>query len=458
MRSSLALVLLCLGSAHVDAQDIFERARQRDRDFATTDTYRGRDRLDLQVAADLRSASLVPDSGSGRVGVGATLDFDFACGKFDVKATLRSLFSRNMREEFLGSVMGWVESELTRNALVLACEVSPTICQALQHYRVTANAMLGMQYDRCQAIQQAVDSSLQKQQAEAINACVEEKRRAGMSMDRALEECNSPDKVRSLTGERVLEVELVEELRKALGLSNREQADVDRLLGNRVKYSAQGGSGAIAKDAVEKEYIRIRERYDKAWRDAVAAVERGATLNDAQIADLTPPGSPQVTVAEMAELTLLSPSARGVLIASVASQCALLELVRRVHEVERNIEAARKIPTADEAMIRRLERERDDLRAEVRRLRETYERQNELNKSLLQMASVGRRNIATKTAAAVSQLGATEQKREFSQTTQRWGEGSVLAGNSTQGNAPPGSGCGNCDPTSWGFGSVGGRR
>jgi hypothetical protein len=415
--------------------------------------------MDLRVSADLRAAGLHPAKGSGRVGVDATLDLDFACGNFDVGASLRSLFSKNMREEFLGSIMGYIESELVRNALVLACEASPTICQAIQHYRVSANAMLGMNYDRCRAIQQAVDDSLDKQRAEAIKACVDEKRRANpkMPLDQAMEECQGSDKLQSLSGERTKEIDLIAELQKVLKLEGAELSSLTSLLGNRVKYTAQGGTGEIAKDAVEQEYRRTRERYEENWHTAVDAVAGGRKPSADTAAALVPPGSPAVNAGELAELALVRPSLRGVLISSIASQCALLELVRRVHEVERNLEAARKLPTAGEEMIKRLERERTDLRSEVARLVETHERQTAFNQSLLLATNAARQDLGARSAAALGPLATEERRVRFEEDTQKWGARPTPPTARTA-NENTGPGCTDCGPATWGFGSVGGRR
>jgi len=46
---------------------------------------------------------------------------DFGCGSFDLKASFRSLFTKNVKEEFLGAAMSAVQSELAGSTLVLAC-------------------------------------------------------------------------------------------------------------------------------------------------------------------------------------------------------------------------------------------------------------------------------------------------------------------------------------------------
>src|SRR5438105_9079152 len=81
---------------------------------------------------------------------------DFGCGSFDLKASFRSLFDKNLKEEFLGGALSAIQSELAGSALVLACYASPTVCDAIKHYRISANAMLGMELDGCRSLEHAL--------------------------------------------------------------------------------------------------------------------------------------------------------------------------------------------------------------------------------------------------------------------------------------------------------------
>src|SRR5437764_14213380 len=81
---------------------------------------------------------------------------DFGCGSFDLKTSFRSLFNKNLKEEFLGGALSAVQSELAGSALVLACYASPTVCDAIKHYRISANSMLGMELDGCRSLEQSL--------------------------------------------------------------------------------------------------------------------------------------------------------------------------------------------------------------------------------------------------------------------------------------------------------------
>src|SRR5687768_5287343 len=89
---------------------------------------------------------------------------DFGCGSFDLTASFRNLFTRNVKEEFLGGALRAVQSELAGSALVLACYASPTVCDAIKHYRASANDMLGMELGGCRSLEQALDGVQRRSQ------------------------------------------------------------------------------------------------------------------------------------------------------------------------------------------------------------------------------------------------------------------------------------------------------
>src|SRR6185295_20073364 len=116
---------------------------------------------------------------------------DFGCGSFDLKASFRSLFTKNLKEEFLGGALSAVQSELAGSALVLACYASPTVCDAIKHYRVSANAMLGMELDGCRSLEQSLEGVQRQSKARAIKECLDEKARQGAPLDQAQKACRS---------------------------------------------------------------------------------------------------------------------------------------------------------------------------------------------------------------------------------------------------------------------------
>src|SRR5581483_1714561 len=229
----------------VFAQDLLQRAKN-DLGIGSSrgaQSYQGRDRLDLAVSGDLGAGLLAPQ-GSANLGLNASLDADFACGKFDLNANLRSLFGKEAREEFMKGILNYALSELTGSGLTLLCEASPTACQVFQHYRINANEMLKVNYNWCQAIQQGVDSGLQKSQAAAIKSCLDEKRNQGMTIDQALSACQNSNKMQGFGGLQVVNLNILSELSRALNLAPADQKRASLLL-NDVTLSTSGASGQI---------------------------------------------------------------------------------------------------------------------------------------------------------------------------------------------------------------------
>src|SRR4051794_41837688 len=93
---------------------------------------------------------------------------DFGCGSFDLKASFRSLFTKNLKEEFLGGSLSAIQSELAGSALVLACYASPPVCDAIKHYRTSANAMLGVELGGCRSLGQSLEGGQREAQARGI--------------------------------------------------------------------------------------------------------------------------------------------------------------------------------------------------------------------------------------------------------------------------------------------------
>src|SRR5213594_3831722 len=124
---TILLLLLLLSP-----QDALQRASKAPK----SEFVARRDRLDLRLGPVLDPArcSITP----GKVSVDLKIAPDFACGSFDLSAGYRSLFSKSVREEMLGALVDTARAELAGSAMVLACQMSPTLCDALKHYKIVA--------------------------------------------------------------------------------------------------------------------------------------------------------------------------------------------------------------------------------------------------------------------------------------------------------------------------------
>ena len=124
----------------IPAQDALQRAGG---EILPVKSTVGRDRIDLRLGPALETdrCTILPSK--------ASVDFkiapDFACGRFDLAAGYRSLFTKSLREEMLGALIESAKAELASSAMVLACQMSPTLCDAMKHYKLVANDVLALQ-------------------------------------------------------------------------------------------------------------------------------------------------------------------------------------------------------------------------------------------------------------------------------------------------------------------------
>jgi hypothetical protein len=360
--TSLAVLLLLL------SQDLLEREK----------SYR-------------RSLSPAPDLSSvkpARASVNLGPSQDFACGSFDLKSSFRSLFDRNVKEEFLGSALGALQGQLAGSALVLACYASPTVCDALKHYRASANAMLGMELDACRSVEHALGDPERQAQARAVKECLDQKARAGIPLDQAQRACARAAEIRGLDGRPVREIDL----RKDLGLSSPLVPDLK--IGAGVFRAESCGTAVV--EAYEARRKAALETWDQAVRDpGKAPADRLGG----------------VTRAELEEIAAMEPAARAAAVRSVAAAQALSGLVTEAHEAERKLESAELLasPEVREEIARR----RTQLRNEMGRLAESFEAERRLNEAV---ASAGR------TAHGAAAVRARERLAE-----RRWEESNASA-------------------------------
>lgn len=418
--NAISLILLFLSPA-ASAQDLFERFRRdEEAETITTSEYRGKDRLDLRLSADATQFRRSEESKSSRLGVSGYLDYDFACGRFDVRTNLQHLLSREAREDFLQDAVDALLAQMAHNSMVLICETSPTVCQALQHYRISANAMLGMQYDWCQAVESAVDDSIQSTRAKAIKDCIDEKRAQGKSLDEAREACETPDKIRGLDGRFVSEINLTDEIRRAFNLPKADEDILVQLISS-LRYSPNGGEGEIQATAVLNRHQELVEKYGKAWENVIAAIHERRELSADDLSALSPDKAGRISPAEVADIAALPAARRDVVLRSVVSSAALFQLSVEVGKVAKLLDAARKHPTADQGFVTRLEKEREDLERQLSELVALHDLQERHNRTLLEANAVAHAEILTKGTRSVLAEHQKKESQTILRRTPRWG-------------------------------------
>jgi len=354
------------------AQDLFQRGapavgKKPDADF---------DRLELRLPPRLE----MPSRPSAEISASVEWGGNFACGGFDLRKSFRSQFDKQIGEEFLSSALEAVEGELVSDALVLACQLSPTICDAIKHYRLTASAMLALQQGQCQSIEETLSGTSQKIRARSILACLQEQQAHGATLDRAMEECRKARGVRDLSGKEVPEMEVLGELTRFLKLEDK-LGDFLREIGQPIKLGGTTASLQINLGGVGAAYNRTREDLESKWREAVQSCKDGKTPAREVLEKLIPPGRAALRGGEVASLAALPEERRETVIRSLATAGAFLELAHKLEELEKRIQAAESSPTSEELGLL-LEKQRDWIHSELRRLEESYRRQTIYNDAL----------------------------------------------------------------------------
>lgn len=322
-----------------------------------------------------------------RASVELDLSPDLGCGSFDLKASFRSLFARNVREEFLGGALSAVQSELAGSALVLACYASPTVCDAIKHYRVSANEMLGMELDGCRSLEQALDGVQRQSQARAVKECLDEKARRGVPLDEAQRTCRRAT-VKTLDVNRDFGVPeaLVAPLRIGPGTLRAESR------------------GTAVLEAYE---ARRRERLRR-WGEALADPSR------APIEGLGP-----VSRAEVERLAAMEPARRETALRSVAAAQALADLVAEAQAAERSLEAAELLAAPE--LRAELERRRAQLRHEIARLAETFEAERRVNAAIGEAQAAAAAEAAEKARERLAPRRAEELRQAAGEKFKPWG-------------------------------------
>ena len=321
---------------------------------------------------------------------------DFGCGSFDLKASIKSLFHRNVKEEFLGGVLSAVQAELAGSALVLACYASPTVCDAIKHYRVSANAMLGMELEGCRSLEQSLEGVQRQSKARAIKECLDEKARQGAPLDQAQRACRASTDLRGLDGKPVKQIDL----NRDLGLPDTLVPSL-RIGAGTLHAEARGTAVVEAYEAKRQERVRM-------WTEALQQPSK------APIEKLGP-----VSRDELERLAAMEPARRQTALRSVASAQAVAELVREAQAAERALESAELLATPEVRV--ELERRRAQLRNEITRLAETFEAERRVNAAIGEAQASAAAEVAEKARERLAPRRSEESKKAAAERLKPWG-------------------------------------
>ena len=380
-----------------------------------------RARTDLRLTGDVIPTLTGRERERGEIGVSAELDLNFICGKFDLEGTFENLLTKEVREDFVDGLLGYVESEVTGSAMELLCQAQPTLCTLLQNHNIAANLKLGYHHDRCSQIQSALDNAQRQVYAGAVEQCLREKQAAGVPLDRALDACRRANRVRGFGGEVIAEFDLGHEIRKVLSLSGDDNAVLAAITED-VRY---GGTWSEAKpnpDAITSIHDGIRRKY---VREILDLIDTRQTLKPSgwneKLASLTPRGMPGMTKWEIYRLAELPDDRLHAAVASLASAFTLADLGLQIHEAERLLEAVMGLPTIEENQRKLLENRIYRLREERRRLKELYDDREYVQNAQLRVNSLLTEEYYSGIRRRISRERADGRRRGLSFSASAWG-------------------------------------
>jgi hypothetical protein len=413
--------LVMLLAAPLGAQDLFTRSKPA---LETKESFCSSDRSLPPVYRPTLSAG-------AEAHLGFEVEAALAWESFDFKRSFRSMFNRNVREEFLDQALSAVGREIAGSPMVLACQVSPTICETIKHYRQTANQMMAMDQTILQAVDGAVDDVASALHAKAVKDCLVQKGRQGVPLHDALRQCARAQAIRTLSGATTQSFELLEDICRTLKLSA-EASALLKELGQCVEISPGGIRARVRLDFMGRAYVDSRRGFHASWSAAVEATLRGERLSAESLRKLAPSGAAPLTLEEVLEIAQLPEARRKVMLESLAGASALLDMTRKVHEVERALEAALYAADANPAAREALRRQRETLRAELDRLTEEYEHQERYTRAILTVEA--RAHAETQLKASLMLRGETRRReqRDHQRSGSSWGE-------------PPHRTCNSCD-------------
>jgi hypothetical protein len=301
-----------------------------------------------------------------------------------------------VKEEFLGAAMSAVQSELAGSALVLACYASPTVCDAIKHYRVSANEMLGMELGGCRSLEQTLEGVERRAQARAIKECLDEKAKRGVPLDEAQRACRSAGQIRGFDGKPVKQIDL----HRDLGIP--ETLVPPLQIGPGTVHAEARGT------AVVEAYESKRQERMKAWTEALADPVRAAM-------DRLGP----VSRTELDRLAAMEPGRRETAVRSVAAAQALAELVTEAQSAERALESA-ELLAAPEVRVE-LERRRTQLRNEIGRLTERFEAERRVNGAIAEAQAAAAAEVAEKARGRLAPRRTEEARQAAEEKSKPWG-------------------------------------
>jgi hypothetical protein len=441
------LLLPCRPAFAQGLSDIIAKKKGEAKQLGSTDPQLrfGRDRVDLGLSPGLGPVSPAEKK---YVGFTAQADLRMICGQYDLKGSLQHLLGREAREEFLEGILNSLVQEVVGSGMELLCQAEPTLCTLIQNYSISANMKMGYYKDLCQAIESAVVDAQKKTYANAVDACLKEKRDQGVSIDRAMDLCQKKSApIRGFHGEILGELDLGRELHglfEQMGLSPGAQKLAQRL-GDETKQGTASVASQADANAISRLYDEMREDYAKRIAALIDQAKSRTPIGAVDLRAAVPEGAPPLAEDEIRAVALLPDYERASVISSLSSALAIYEMGREMREVERAIEALQGAPTVDEAKRKMLDDRLARLRNEKGRLIEYFREQALVMEAIARAKALVGRESARQVGEVQARAGQARLKAELVNDLARPGAlPQAGSGKAAAGTSAAAGNCANC--------------
>lgn len=288
------------------------------------------------------------------------------CGAFDFAASLKEAF------EEIPQIFESVGNAVLQNVpMLVACYISPVLCDAMKHAQALVNASLTAKYARCEQIQTAMGYVGSRLRGGNTSACLEYQANLGIPLSKAMSNClDEVPFLRSPFGDNRQHVNLIEETLGAAGADQEIQALAKNLFGEMTLRTSGRGLGheqTRPQQVLMERYEAHRQEANETVQAALNEIRDTGDVSEETLARISVPGQP-VPVAVIQALSALERdrARRDAYLDKITTGLAVVRLTWECDELQEQLAASveANVQLSDEqrrAMEKRLEGLRRDL-------------------------------------------------------------------------------------------------
>ena len=298
------------------------------------------------------------------ISLGAGLESKAGCGGFDIIATIKSVFNKEVLDQY---VSGLASSIVSNAPMLLLCYTSQTLCDLYKHFRNMANAALALRNAQCQQIEKLAVDTGNSLRSSSQARCLNEHQASGEDLDAAIAACRAT--VNNITvpstGGTTASYNLTDEIIKTTGMSGESQSLIKAIMGDAV-VSVQTGTGStsMTPNVYEKLISAYTADYNSKLTTLLANFK--ATWEIPSSEDIAAASTPAFPLhpSTMRTLAFMDDNTRATVTAQLAS---LYGMTRMYYELE---EVSSKMAIFEENPNIGTKEERERLQRDQKRLRD----------------------------------------------------------------------------------------